>query len=73
MTTSPKYDLIILLTYHQHLQIGSHYYKQHVLPGNVSKYELLLSSGNVSKYEFLTGEDISPEKTIRRSSYDQMI
>ena len=62
MTTSPKYDLIILLTYHQHIPIGSHYYKQHVLPGNVSKYELLLSSGNVSKYELLTGKDVLPEK-----------
>ena len=30
-----------------------------------------LSSGNVGKYELLTGEEVLPEKRLRKSSGDQ--
>ena len=32
-----------------------------------------LSSGNVSKYEFISGENILPKKTARKSHYNQKI
>ena len=34
-------------------------------------YILALSSGNVGKYELLTGEEVLPEKRLRKSSCDQ--
>ena len=34
-------------------------------------YILALTSGNVGKYELLTGEEVLPEKRLRKSSGDQ--
>ena len=34
---------------------------------------LALSSGNVSKNEFLTGEDVLPERLVRKSCYVKKI